>query len=163
MARSWEVRLGFVDWPLVERNDCSPDVEDLAVDAVVLIHHGVLAFQHRLPGEDWVWLTSSEGLRADVIAAYSALADGSDARLLIASVPTIDIDASTVDVKAPPMATDLISSLAASRADIVMLDSSVVASDADRYPRSDGIHLDALGAAAFVLDVIGPALLVPSR
>ena len=82
---------------------------------------------------------------------------------LTLELKTAWVDASTVDVKAPPLATDLISSLAASRADIVMLDSSVVASDADRYPRSDGIHLDALGAAAFVLDVIGPALLGPSR
>ena len=162
VARSWEVRLGFVDWPLMERNDCSPNPEDLAVDAVVLIHHGVLAFQHRLPGEDWIWLTSSQALRDDVIAAYTALADSTDARLLIASVPDIDLDEPTVDDLAAPVATDLISSLAASRPDIVMLDSSVVSSDAARYARSDGIHLDALGAAAFVLDVIVPALLGPS-
>ncbi|MFQ5557950.1 MAG: hypothetical protein ACE5GB_10655, partial [Acidimicrobiales bacterium] len=147
--------------PFFAVSDCPPGPDDLAVDAVVVVHHSTLAFRHRLPGkgdEGWVSLADDAELRAAVIDAYTEIADLAEAPVILTTVPAIDLDAESLDPAAVDPANELLRDLADERDDVALIDSSPVERDPDRYGRDDGLHLDPLGAAAYVVDVLGPVL-----
>lgn len=157
--RGWATGYGPVDQP------CRPEVE-AGTDLVVIVDHGVPFVEHEhLETGQKVNITDS--LLGDAIrdAYESTIAEagamGAEVLFVSAPLPFFPELIDRPEERAERMAAyrELILDLA-TRDGVHVLDvGPVIDADPDRYPRSDGLHLDEPdGAINFVVDLLAPVV-----
>ena len=160
---TWDLHLDLPGVEVIPANDtCAPDDEAVAAaELVVVSYQGSLILEHRPAGRDdlpWSSLATSDELRTTIAAEFERLADLNDGLVVLLTVPAPELDGFGPGVL--DAANRLLVEVAAGRDDIVVVDSSVIAREPSRYPRTDGVHLDPAGAAAYVVAVLDPRLVV---
>jgi peptidoglycan/LPS O-acetylase OafA/YrhL len=154
---------------LVANPTACRDRVSAGTDVVLVIDHGVPLFDHFDRDADaWTDLTDPAFV-AEMRAEYERVvadAEAADALVVFTTPPVpwprfgewFDWHTGT-EVKRRLNYIDLISALADTHDRVHLIDvGSAVDADPDRYPRDDGIHLDAeTGAVHAVVDLIAPA------
>ncbi len=160
-GQAWDLHLGLDGLDVIDANtECAPtDNQVLEAELVIVSYQGNMLLDHRLDGGEWVSLDTSLELVAQMRSAFGRIADLSTGPVVLLSVPRPLLD--EYFVESVDEANSLLLSLAEERDDVDFVDASIIEAMPDRYQRSDGVHLDADGAAAFVVDVLVPLLAVP--
>ncbi len=173
VEQQWDLRFGPDPSAEVGRGYCRPSVGEIladkgAVDAVLIMDHGMALVDHRPAGSDqWLSVVDDE-VAAALFARYDRWADeatSSGAVLVLATVPPPSPEAiATLGADAPDRVeayNEIVRRVAARHEPgLVVVDiGAAVAADPARYPRDDGVHFsNGEGAVAVVVDLLAPVL-----
>lgn len=158
----WLLRLdlpGLAELPAVDV--CVPPEEQVAAAEVVIAsYQGTLLFEHRLPDETWTSLDRSAPLRADVHEQLRRVASMTSGRLVLLSVPEPRAEWDNVQPAARDDANQVLTRLAAELPNVEYVDTAAVDREPERYPRSDGLHLDPEGVDVLIDEILDYQLYV---
>ena len=159
-ALEWELRLGHPDLPVIPANStCTPVVELIEAGEIVIVsYQGILAMEHRRPGGDWTTIDREPRLSWAIEQGLSATAEVATGQVLYLSLPEPLLEA--ISFSAVEAANRALADVAARFDNATLVDASPIDADPDRYPRTDAMHLDPEGVAAFVVDILEPELTV---